>query len=492
MIMWPFSKKEEVKPKKRSFDAAKNTRLVQSWAAISRSINVDLKEGVDAVRARARDLAQNEPMVKKYLSLVAANVVGSTGIVLQCKITDPSGKPDKLANDAIEQGWYKWSEAKNCDVSGRMSMPDFERALIKCIARDGEAIIYEHVGANNDFGYALQLLDINRLATVKNQIRTATQNAIIMGVEIDGYGKPVNYHMYEFMFGDDQSKWTTKPYSAENIIHLFLQDSPEQIRGVSWMHASMIRMFHLKKYQEWAIIAAGVGASKMGFFTSPEGDGTDVADGEDADTGELYQEASGGQFGVLPEGWGFESFNPDYPHAMYAEFIKAAKRDIAGGLNTSYHSLANDLEGVNFSSIRSGTLEEREEWKVIQNWFINAFLERIYPQWLRNSLLNSAIKSVTNAPMPASKLDKFKAHNFLGRRWPWVDPLKDIQASVEAINNGLTDPHEVAAQLGTDIEDVLDGLAAYQQMIKDKGVEINALRDKMPVQQTFNDAPEKE
>jgi len=112
------------------------------------------------------------------------------------------------------------------------------------------------------------LLDINRLATVKNQIRTATQNAIIMGVEIDGYGKPVNYHMYEFMFGDDQSKWTTKPYSAENIIHLFLQDSPEQIRGVSWMHASMIRMFHLKKYQEWAIIA--VKLSNTNFCACPQ------------------------------------------------------------------------------------------------------------------------------------------------------------------------------------------------------------------------------
>lgn len=481
-------KKADVHPiKKRAFDAAKATRLVQSWAAISKSINVDLREGIDAVRARARDLAQNEPMAKKYLSLVAANVVGSTGIVLQSKITDPSGKPDKLANDAIEAGWSKWSSGA-CDISGRMSMPDFERAAIKCVARDGEALVYEHIGADNEFGYTLQLIDINRLSTIKNQPGTETQNAIIMGVEIDRNGRPLFYHIYEYMYGDDQTKWKTKPYSAENIIHLFLQDSPEQIRGVSWMHASMIRMFHLKKYQEWAIIAAGVGASKMGFFTSPEGDGTEVADGEDANTGELYQEAAGGQFGVLPEGWGFQSFNPDYPHAMYAEFVKTAKRDISSGLNVSYHSLANDLEGVNFSSIRSGTLEEREEWKVIQNWFIGAFLERIYPVWLKNALLNNAIKSVTGAPMPASKFDKFVSHTFLGRRWAWVDPLKDIQASIEAIDNGLADPHEIASQQGTDIEDVLDGIAAYQQMVKDKGVEINAMSKKGVGQQPFVNA----
>ena len=39
--------------------------------------------------------------------------------------------------------------------------------------------------------------------------------------------------------------------------------------------------------------------------------------------------------------------------------------------------MANDLEGVNFSSIRSGTLEERDKWAADQQWFIETVLERI-------------------------------------------------------------------------------------------------------------------
>ena len=63
--MWPFKSKDK-HVAKRTFDAARQTRLVASWAAVTRSINTDLKDGIDAVRARVRDLAQNEPMVKKY------------------------------------------------------------------------------------------------------------------------------------------------------------------------------------------------------------------------------------------------------------------------------------------------------------------------------------------------------------------------------------------------------------------------------------------
>lgn len=470
--MFGFFKKKQTIAKKRSYDAAKLNRLVASWMAISKSINEDLKEGVDVVRGRARDLVQNEPMAKKYLSLVSANVVGSTGVVLQARVTE-NEKQDKSANLAIENAWHLFGRAGVCDISGRMSMNDLQRTIIKCVARDGEALIYEHIGAKNEFGYALQLLDINRLATMLNRQANGKENAIIMGVEIDSLGRAVAYHLYDDFFGDivGAHRKTTR-YSSENIIHLFFQDSPEQVRGVSWLHASMLRMRHLKKYQEFAIVASAVGASKMGFFTQPEGDGTPLADDEDQDTGELFQEAAAGQFGILPEGVNFTPFNPDYPHTMYAEFIKAAKRDISSGLDVSYHSLANDLEGVNYSSIRSGTLEEREEWKVKQDWFISCFLERVYANWLKSALLKGSIKTTNGNSLPAAKRDKFVAHEFLGRRWSWVDPLKDVQANNEAMLMGLASPYSIAAQQGADAEDILDDIARFQQAAKEKGVVI--------------------
>ena len=51
-----------------------------------------------------------------------------------------------------------------------------------------------------------------------------------------------------------------------------------------------------------------------------------------------------------------------------------------------------------------------------------------------------------------------------------VDPLKDIQASIQAINAGLKTNSEVIAEQGGDIEDVYDQLAYEQQLAKEKGL----------------------
>ena len=59
---------------------------------------------------------------------------------------------------------------------------------------------------------------------------------------------------------------------------------------------------------------------------------------------------------------------------------------------------ANDLTSVSFSSIRSGTLEERDQWMSIQEWFIEDFFSGVTESWLiipegnaKTTLLNVTI-----------------------------------------------------------------------------------------------------
>lgn len=465
----------------RRFDAAQYSRLTHSWAQAERSINTELRADLDALRRRSRDLAKNEPLAQKYLEMVTTNVVGANGFTLQARISDSvkkadgtfEARQDGLANAAIEAAWLDWSRASVCDVSGRMSFPDMTRAIIRGVARDGEALVRIREGANNKYGYALQYLDIERLDTTLNREQAPGVNQIIMGVEMDGDGRPVAYWLLAAPLGRDPIGKKHAVIPAAEIIHLFITDDPEQVRGIPWMHASMIRIHHLKGFQEAAIIAARVGASKMGFFTSPDGDATPLGDGED-DAGAPFTEAEPGQFGMLPPGYGFESFNPDYPHANYESFVKAAKRDIGSGFGAAYHSLGNDLEGVNFSSIRSGTLEERDNWMLIQRWLIGALLEPVYAGWMDNALLSGAILLPNGAALPAAKRQKFMAHEFQGRRWQWVDPLKDINASVIAVQNRLASPYTIAAQQGMDIEDVLDDIARFEAAAKARGITLGS------------------
>lgn len=471
----------------RRFDAAQATRLLHSWNNIETNINRELRGDLDALRGRARDLAKNEPMARRYLAMVAANVVGPTGFTLQSRAAE-GDKQDTLAQKAIEDGWADWSLPKNCDLTGRMSFSDMSSAIIKGIARDGEALVRVRQGAANKYRYALQLLDIERLDTTFHRAADGTKNAVIMGVEINADGRPVAYWLRAAKYGNQVTGTERQRVPASELMHLFVTEDPEQVRGYSWMHAVMIRVRHMKGFQEAAIVAAQVGASQMGFFTNPDGNPDPLKDGEDA-AGMPFFEAAPGQFGMLPPGYDFKSFNPDYPSAYYDAFVKAAKRDISSGLNVSYHGLANDLEGVNFSSIRAGTLEERDQWINVQEWMVGAFFDPVFAQWLDSALLAGALVQQGGSRLPAVKLEKFLMHKFQGRRWQWVDPLKDIEASVKGMENGLASPYTIAGQQGVDADDVLDDIARFRQKAKDKGVELASPNPAPPPPPPKSDEP---
>lgn len=466
---------------RRDFAAAQLSRLTGGWSSSNVSANADLYRSLDTLRARSRDLCNNNDYAKRFLGMVAANVVGGTGFTLQARVYDKPGVPDTGANDAIEAAFDRWSKRGVCDVTGRLSFRDVQQLVAKAAARDGEALVRKVRGkaAGNPFGYALQLIDIDRLDTRLIRAAEGGQNEIRMGVEIDVFGRSVAYWLRGYHPGDSygvaagavQAAHARIP--ADEIIHVFMAERPEQLRGQPWMHAAMTRLNNLGGYEEAAVIAARVGASQMGFFTDPDGNTSNaIKDGEDADTGELYMDADPGVFKSLPPGVTFEKFDPNYPAAMYGDFVKACLRGIASGLGVAYHALANDLEGVNFSSIRAGTLEERDQWVSLQEWFKDAFIEPVFDEWLRHALAMGQITLANGKPLPLEKLDKFSAHTFQGRRWQWVDPLKDMEAKILGIQHGLTSPQQVAAELGVDYEDILVEIKAAQDMADKIGVKL--------------------
>jgi lambda family phage portal protein len=485
---------EQRVPIRRNYAAATVNTLTQGWSTITSSANSDIFRSLDSLRARSRHLAQNDEYVKKWLSLVSTNVVGPVGFRLQARIYTAPDKPDDLANQAVEAGWMRF--CKVCDVAGRQTFVAMCQTAIKSVARDGETLVQFVRGnhAGNPFGLALRLLDINRLDTNLNRPASTGMSEIRMGVELSQFGRPIAYHLRTRNPGDTynqapgQNLSTHERVLAEDIIHPFIVDDPEQVRGVPWAHAAMMRLNNRGGYEEAAIIAARVGASKMGFFTTPDGSAEPVStgvvdDGSGDGNQPLVMDADAGSFQSLPEGVGFTPFNPDYPSAMFADFIKANLRGTASGLGVAYHALANDLEGVSFSSIRSGTLEERDAWMVIQQWFIDTVLERVFDEFLKAGLTNSLITMTGGSALPVSKIEKFRAHAWQARRWEWVDPRNDIAADIEAINAGLKSPQQVAAKLGLDYEDLLAEIARAQTMREKAGVKLQSEQQQQLMQQ---------
>ncbi len=379
-------------------------------------------------------------------------------------------------------------------MTGKLSFFDICNLYISGAARDGETLIRKVYGAaaGNKYGFALQVLDTDRLDIEKNESLLPGGGYIRMGVEFSAVGRPLAYWLRTSHPGDRHQgpyrgqTWERVP--AEDIYHHFLPDRPEQGRGVPWLHAVLNDMHHLDAFDEAALIAARQGASQMGFVETPEGDGVALADST-GENGELYIETEPGVWKTLPPGYKVQKYDPAYPNQIYAPFVKQFLRRISSGSLVAYHSLANALEGGNFSSIRSGVLEERDGWMCLQNWMIEQFCSNISSTWLRYALLNKAVVLPNGSALPLVKYDRFNKFIWRGRRWQWVDPMKDATTNQTLNHLGVKSRRQIAEEQGLELDDVFADLKAEQDEIEALGLEVEKPNSGQPAPAPAADPP---
>lgn len=462
----------------RAFNAARIDRLTASFLATSVSINQELRADLDKIRARCRHIRKNNDLGKKFSNMVNINVVGPNGFHLYARSESAPNVQDKTDNDAIEKYFKKWCRAGVCEITGRMSFTDLVRSAAIGMTSDGEFLIRMIKGraANNEFNFAIQVIDVDRIDTNYNLAASTSQNMVRMGVEINSVGRPVALHIFTAHPNDGaNSSRMRERVPIEDLLHKYIVEDAEQYRGTPWMAPVVLTMHHLGEFEQSGMLAARKGADTLGFFVSPDGTAPSI-DGRSADN-EAIEVSVPGMYDTLPEGYDFKPYESKYPDAMMEQFTKGFLRRISSGLNVSYPSLASDPSGVNFSSLRAFSIEERDAWMALQTWFIEHLMTPIYEHWLAMSLLSGAIKLPSGSPLPASKLEKFKAHHWQGRRWQWVDPAKDIKASRDSVRSGVASPQMIAAQNGVDVEDVLEDIARFEKQAKAAGVTIVSYSD---------------
>lgn len=459
----------------KAFVAGLANRLTANFTSTNTSIDADLSATLNTLRARSRHLCQNNEFGKKFLSLVETNVVGSSGFGFQSAPFDYvntagewSKVTDKNAKNAIEEAYAIWCDDFLCEITGQYSSVDLQRLIARTLAQDGEVLIRRIRSNINAHGYTQQILDIDRLMVSDNRALD-NGNIVRMGVELDQYSRPVAYWLRTTHPNDTNmsrnNEMIFERVPASDIFHLFMAVRPEQRRGIPWIAASIHTLYHLMEFDQSALIAARKGADTLGFFVSP--DGEPPSNETDAE-GNYIDVSVPGTFDTLPEGYDVRNFDSKYPNEMYDSFTKAILHRLASGCDLAYHSLNSDLSEVNFSSIRSGELEMRDNWMKIQNFLIGRYLKRTFYDWLETALLKGAIKLPNASPLPSAKIEKFRTHIWQGRRWQWVDPVKDIMAARWGVKTGVISPQMIAAAQGVDIEDVIEQIAHFEKMVADK------------------------
>ncbi|MEN6410767.1 MAG: phage portal protein, partial [Anaerolineaceae bacterium] len=373
---------------------------IESPLKASGSLDWDLRNKLNTIRQKARALELNNPLVRQYLQLLEQNVIGPRGIRLQSQVRNNDGKLNKAINNKIEFGFADfWRDPW---VDGRMSGIAGEHLLIRTVAVDGEAFVRRVRSSKYKYGLKLQMIDPDLVDHQLNRPRGAQgENEIRLGIEVDEWGKAEGIWIrtsQQDINNNTARKHTRIP--ADDIIHLYDPQRINQTRGITWLNSVMTPLNILDGYVEATLLAARTGACSMPLFKHTNADLYETdSSGNPKPTAPFNIELSPGSGLTMPAGLEMQEFKPNQVTIGFGEFTKESKRWTSSGLCTSYNALANDLEGVNYSSMRSGLLIERDSWKCLQQMWIDRFRVPVFGWFLTDALLSGGLVLDSRNPL---------------------------------------------------------------------------------------------
>ena len=457
---------------RRGYDAAKHDRTNASWLASNSSADMELQSAASTIRARARDLVRNNAYARGVMKALVRNVVGC-GFKPQARI---DGQEE--ANREIEAVFGRW--ARVADAAGRLTLWEIQQLAYQEVKEAGECLIH-FTRLENDrarpVSLAIEMIDADRIADDMQTFRKSeqTENEIRRGVEVDSLGRPVAYYIYPYHPNDINGLWSTpQRVPADECLHLYKIDRIGQTRGVSMFAPVVGWLKQLGYYVDNELQASAVASCFTAAIKTLGGpaDGglLDTIDSDNTDTdGNTFEYLQPGMVARLLPGEEIETINPSRPNSSADAWINLMLRSIAVGSGLSYERMARDYTKTNYSSARSSDLEDRKEFRAEQEWLVHHLCEPIYERFIEAAVAEGKLEGL-GAEELMEDYAGYTSHVWQRPGWEWVDPTKEAQASVLALEANLTTLADELGQRGRDLNDTLEQRAKERELIDALGL----------------------
>ncbi len=446
---------------KRLYEAA-STSVYHKKPGTQGSPDRAMESARERVRDWARHLDENHDLAIGVLDELVNKVIGA-GLAVEPLAASARGKPNEKFNRDIQKLWHRW--AMKPEVTGEMSFPEVQRIVCRAWFRDGEMLI-QHVMGNQGriqhlggVPYSLELIEADYLPFDYSD----KDRGIVHGVEKNAWGRPRAYHLLKEAPDDVFSTWRlikdndTKRVQADRISHIKFTRRAKQTRGVSVFHGVAHRLDDIKDYEESERIAARIGASFSAYIRKgADYDPTKVADAEGERKSD-YREmelTAGMIFDDLLPGEDIGTIDTNRPNSGLTDYRNAMMRAIACGTGTSYSAISKNWDG-SYSASRQEMVESTPSYTRLREYFISAFMRPVYQHFIDAAVLSGAL----NVPRGVDPMTIADA-DFIAPSMPWIDPKKEVEADILAIDNGLkTRAQVIRERTGRDPAQVMEQIA---------------------------------
>jgi lambda family phage portal protein len=148
-----------------------------------------------------------------------------------------------------------------------------------------------------------------------------------------------------------------------------------------------------------------------------------------------------------------ESGRPSPNFAVFSEFVLRA---MAASIEMPYEVLAKDFSKTNYSSARAALLEAWRVYLLYRSWLTRHYCQPIWDMIIEEAWLAGLIKLPSGAPDFYDARFLYTQALWIGPARGYVDPVKEIAATVQALENRLMTWSEALAERGRDFDETMD------------------------------------
>lgn len=449
----------------RSYDAASGDRINAGWRVVNQSAELTDRPGRDVVRARARDLERNSDVAQSVLHAYRRNVVGR-GYALRALTGD------EALDTRLEKAWKRWTDARNCDITGEQSFNEILRMMVDRKKVDGGILVLFRYTRGGLVPFKLQCLEVDEL----DRSRSAPKrqgNKVVGGVEYDQYRRPVGYWFRQY---DLEGYQAMAPVfvDARDVFFYKSKRRPSQLREMSDMAHTVTRIRDVNEFTTAVSIKERLSAILAIFIKKLIPSGAGLGRGPlQSGTGKTDYAALNVHPGMVVEmnqGDEAQIIDPKNTATDAAGFLKTLQGLISAGQGLSYEAVSRDMSKSTYSSARQNAIEDEATYSE-EIELLTSFMTEVYEAFVISGVLSGLFA----IPDFWQRKEDYLHHSWVKAPKKWIEPVKEATANKIALQTGQKTFPELCAEYGKDWKEAIDEMAEVVRYAREKGIDIGGM-----------------
>jgi lambda family phage portal protein len=449
----------------RGYDAGNHSRYNREWNPTNANAEQSARRDRDVIRARARDMERNSVEMN---ALVEAFVRNMTGRSLEMQ----ARSPDEKINERLENLWAEWCRPRNCDAGGRTSFQDMIKIAIRRKKIDGGILLIKTFSEGGLLPFKLQILEVDALDDAVLAPGTKG-NILVDGVEITPRGAVAGYWIADGETLDPAGVFTRKSRfcAAGDVIFYCQKKRPGQYREISDFAHVLTKIRDMNEFLDAVAMRQRLLAC-IGLFFKKANPATGIPIGQ----GPTKSGGKGGgarrmEPGMVLEGnlgEAVDVIDPKGTSEDAAVFITMLSKQIAASAGLSYEAVSRDLSGSNYSSARQNMIEDEMTIAGELALLEDIVLREVYETFV----ISCVLQGLVVIPKFWENKRAYMAHSWIRGGKQWIDPLKEANANIRAMESGLKSYIQLCAEQGADWQNQLRDIAQAEKFANGLGLSL--------------------